>query len=79
VLQNIIGAPPRAARVNGGSSTEVIHPEDLVEDVDFGSLSLQAFAEGEGQETVPSEDVHSYSAQSIDECTFFPVLCDILF
>jgi hypothetical protein len=70
VLQNIIGAPPRRTRLNGGSSTEIIRPEEMVEDVNFEGLSLQAFADGQGQKPVPVGDVRSYSAQSIEECMF---------
>ncbi|KAF2430077.1 Sac2 family protein [Tothia fuscella] len=67
VLQTIIGAPPRGTKLNEGSNTEIIQPEDLVEDIDFGSLSLQAFAEEEERQIARSKDVHSYSAQSIEE------------
>jgi hypothetical protein len=73
VLQNIMGASPRRSIANGSSSTELMQPEELVEDVDFGGLSLQAFVDEKGPDPVRSVDVHSYSAHSIEECMSFPL------
>lgn len=46
-------------------------PFKIVEDIDFGGLSLEQFAE-KGDDSAESRivDVHSYSEQSIEECTF---------
>jgi hypothetical protein len=68
-----MGAPPRRTRANGESDIEPMQPEEVVEDIDFGGLSLQAFVNGEGQDPVRSVDVHSYSAHSIEECMSIPI------
>jgi hypothetical protein len=77
-----MGAPPRRLRANGGANTELIQPEEMVGDVNFGGLSLQAFVDEEEQDPVRSIDVHSYSAHSIEECMSMslPVLkcCELM-
>jgi hypothetical protein len=69
-------------QANGGASTELIQPEEMVQDVDFRGLSLQAFVDGEEQDPMRSIDVHSYSARSIEECMsiLLPILkcCELM-
>jgi hypothetical protein len=67
VLQSIFGAPPR--KQTAGNVHD--RPEELIEDVDFGSLSLQDFAEEkEARRSAQPADVHSYTVQSIEQCMF---------
>ena len=68
VLESIMGAPPRSlAATNGIASGSILgRPEEVDEDVDFGGLSLQAFA---AEAPAPISPVHTYSPQSVEECT----------
>jgi len=68
VLESIMGAPPRSlAATNGNASGNILgRPEEVDEDVDFGGLSLQAFA---AETPAPISSVHTYSPQSVEECT----------
>jgi hypothetical protein len=57
---------------NAADGQGEIRPEELCEDVDFGGLSLQAYAEESDRlGSARPTDVHSYTAQSIEECMFF--------
>jgi len=69
VLQNIIGAPPRKRRA---SKHELAHkkPTVVVEDIDFGGLSLQDFAEADQSKPMQPSRVNPYSVQSVEECMF---------
>jgi len=72
VLHNIIGSHVKKSRASEGKTREaevVEKPEEVVEDVDFGGLSLQAFAAEDDAGAPPLSDVHTYTAQSIEECT----------
>ncbi|QDS70648.1 hypothetical protein FKW77_000922 [Venturia effusa] len=64
VLESIFGAPSRrqvAGKENG-------RPVDLTEDVDFGNLSLEEFADAhEDRGSAQPSDVHSYTVQSIEQ------------
>lgn len=72
VLHNIIGSHVRKSKASDERITtlEVVEkPEDVVENIDFGDLSLQAFAAEGDAGAPPISDVHTYTAQSIEECT----------
>lgn len=44
-------------------------PVELAEEVDFGNLSLEEFAnEKEDRGSTQHSDVHSYTVQSIEQC-----------
>jgi hypothetical protein len=45
-------------------------PAVVEEDIDFGGLSLQEFAVEAPREHKRVPSVHTYSAQSVEECTF---------
>jgi vacuolar protein sorting-associated protein 52 len=70
VLQQIVGAPPKDQSPTNGQVDSVEKPPELVEDIDFGGLSLQAFAEKEQGSTRRKSAVHTQNTQSIEECTF---------
>ncbi|RMZ70097.1 Vps52 Sac2 family [Pyrenophora seminiperda CCB06] len=65
VLESIMGGPPRslAATDGGAAGTILARPDEVDEDIDFGGLSLQAFA----AEVKAPSSVHTYSAQSVEE------------
>jgi vacuolar protein sorting-associated protein 52 len=75
VLEAILGGPPRKT-VSGQEgvtkSVPAARPVELVGDIDFRGLSLQAFVEAESDTTQRISRVHTYSAQSVEECTFIP-------
>lgn len=74
VLQNIFGAPPRSS-VQDDNDYVVAKPEVLVEDIDFGGLSLHDFANAKDNISLlspMSPTVDIYSIQSIDECMSMP-------
>jgi hypothetical protein len=73
VLEAILGGPPRKpAAGKGDSAGDVSRPEELVEEIDFGGLSLQDFAAAEVDPIQPASPVHTYSTQSVEECTSSP-------
>lgn len=69
VLEQIMGGPPRkpVAVQAGGIGVLPDKPEELDTDIDFEGLSLQDFAAAEVHRPVTSL-VHTYSAQSVEEC-----------
>ncbi|KAF2257830.1 Sac2 family protein [Lojkania enalia] len=70
VLESILGGPPRRPiATKGDASAERVpkKPEDVVEEIDFGGLSLQDFAAVETPGIRRSSPVHTYSAQSVEE------------
>lgn len=75
VLETILGGPPRK-NVSGQEGVTkgvpAARPVELVGDIDFRGLSLQAFAEADSDATQRVSRVHTYSAQSVEECTFIP-------
>ena len=78
VLESILGAPLRTrATASAGVSEERSKPEEVVQDIDFGGLSLQQFVEAKAPTSQPSSPVHTRSAQTAEECTF--LLLSLLF
>jgi hypothetical protein len=78
VLEHIMGGPPRKPVVPKGDEFGAIpsKPDAVEVDIDFGDLSLQAFAAQAAAETRQSSTVHTYSAQSVEECTCLcPTFC----
>ena len=71
VLESIMGGPPRRlVTANGGMEGHTqAKPEEVEEDIDFGGLSLQDFVVESTRQRQPSTSVHTYSAQSVEECT----------
>ncbi|TLD38826.1 Apoptosis-inducing factor 1 [Venturia nashicola] len=64
VLQSIFGAPPRKQM----AGNEDGRPVELAEEVDFGGLSLEEFADKkEERGSTQSIDVHNYTVQSIEQ------------
>ena len=70
VLASIMGGLPRKP-LAGDATTRAIpqKPEEVVVDIDFGGLSLQDFAAQAPVAQRQSTLVHTYSAQSVEECT----------
>jgi hypothetical protein len=68
-----MGGPPRnGPATNGHGVGHVLEkPEQLDEDIDFQGLSLQDFVVDKPVERQPPTSVHTYSAQSVEECTCF--------
>jgi hypothetical protein len=57
----------------GDASTDMIQrPDEVVDDVDFGGLSLRDFAAADASGARQHSHVHAYSAQSVEECTSSP-------
>ncbi|KAF2870709.1 Sac2 family-domain-containing protein [Massariosphaeria phaeospora] len=70
VLEAIMGGLPRKpAAGKGGNTTGTLpeRPEEVVEDIDFGGLSLHDFAAADVPDMQQLSSVHTYSAQSVDE------------
>ena len=72
VLESIMGGPPRnSPATNGEDSTRISEKPGVVEEeIDFGDLSLHDFAAAKTAERQQSTSVHTYSAQSVEECMF---------
>ncbi|KAF1913030.1 Sac2 family-domain-containing protein [Ampelomyces quisqualis] len=68
VLASIMGGLPRKPLTASGDKSEVVaeKPEVVLEEIDFGGLSLQDFAEAPQEDMRPTT-VHTHSAQSIEE------------
>lgn len=70
VLETILGGPPRKTVSGQEDVTKGVpaaRPVELVGDIDFRGLSLQAFAEADIDVTQRVSRVHTYSAQSVEE------------
>ncbi|KAH5421623.1 hypothetical protein HBI47_133050 [Parastagonospora nodorum] len=69
VLANIMGGMPRKPLASSGEKDQGISkkPEVVVEEIDFGGLSLQDFAAEAPKQHQQPTSVHTYSAQSIEE------------
>ncbi|KAF2837222.1 Sac2 family protein [Patellaria atrata CBS 101060] len=69
VLEDIFGKPPRKGYQDDSSDkkVETEKPSELVEDIDFDGLSLEAFAERQDTQSRVTAIVHNYSAQSVEE------------
>jgi hypothetical protein len=80
VLESILGGPPRkpvTAKWNAETApTE--RPDEVVEQIDFGGLSLHEFAVADVADSRHSSSVHTYSAQSVEECMCFSILASVL-
>ncbi|KAK7539354.1 Sac2 family protein [Phyllosticta citribraziliensis] len=67
VLEDILRGPPKRALPDDQPEILVERPEEVVADIEFGDLSLQAFAQGEvGYPKRPSH-VHTRSTESVEE------------
>ncbi|KAF2089630.1 Vps52-domain-containing protein [Saccharata proteae CBS 121410] len=69
VLEDIVGAPPRkgaASQDDGQRYHPAEKPAEIITEIDFGGLSLQAFAEADN-ETQREPYVNTYSSESVDE------------
>jgi hypothetical protein len=73
VLEQIMGGPPRKPVVSRGDQFGAIpgKPDQVEVNIDFGELSLQDFVAQAAAEKRQSSPVHTYSAQSVEECTFY--------
>lgn len=70
VLDAIMGGPPRrSASPRGSTHDSHVKPEEVHGDIDFGGLSLHDFAAEEAVEQRQPTPVHTYSAQTVEECT----------
>ncbi|KIW08757.1 uncharacterized protein PV09_00695 [Verruconis gallopava] len=67
VLQAIVGKPLSTQADNGSTPDRAWRPDELVEDIDFGELSLEDFLKRDAVGTQQTIDVHSYTVQSIEE------------
>ena len=78
VLESIMGGPPRRyVATERHAADQQEKPEEVDADIDFGPLSLQAFAEEPVQQRqAPSVD--TYSAQSVEECTCFDTVSTLV-
>ena len=74
VLEQIMGGPPRKPVTSKGDRFGAIpsKPDELEVDIEFGELSLQAFVVQAAADTRQSSTVHTYSAQSVEECMCLP-------
>ena len=75
VLESILGGPPKKpVNTKGNASAEAVRkPNEIVDDIDFGGLSLEDFAAAEdAPQTRRTSHVHTYSAQSVEECMSVP-------
>ena len=80
VLETILGGPPRRpvggeAASSAGQAAE--KPEHVVDDIDFGGLSLQGFAERSSHEQEPRTPAHTYNAHSVEECIYRPTILSL--
>lgn len=75
VLANIMGGLPRKSLASNGKRDLALpqKPEVIVEEIDFGGLSLQDFAAEAPRQHQHNTSVHTYSAQSVEECTCSPL------
>jgi hypothetical protein len=75
VLASIMGGLPRKPLVSSGERDQTVpqKPEAVVEDIDFGGLSLQDFAAQAPLDHRRTTSVHTYSAQSVEECMCSPL------
>jgi len=60
-----MGKTSRKRRIDGSPVDR--KPSDIVEDIDFGSLSLEAFAAGDKDGAASQSIVQGYGAHSVDE------------
>ncbi|KAL6708025.1 Vacuolar protein sorting-associated protein 52 [Coniothyrium glycines] len=68
VLESMMGGPPRRPnRMSKDGIEAQERPQELVADIEFGDLSLQAFAAGVASEQPQDTSIDTYSAQSVEE------------
>jgi hypothetical protein len=70
VLASIMGGLPRKPLSGSGEKEQDIpqKPEVVVDEIDFGGLTLHDFAAQAPREQQQPTSVHTYSAQSVEEC-----------
>jgi hypothetical protein len=75
VLANIMGGLPRKPLASNGKRDQALpqKPEVVISEIDFGGLSLQDFAAEAPRQHHQNTPVHTYSAQSVEECTCSPL------
>ena len=70
VLESILGGPPRRPiKREGDVGTIPAKPDEVVQDIDFGGLSLHEFATAEAPRRRREDSVNTYREQSVEECT----------
>lgn len=76
VLESIMGGPSRKPIIANGGAKDAIpqKPHAVDSDIDFGELSLHDFVVEEAPEPRQYKPVHTYSAQSVEECTWSYVI-----
>ncbi|KAK7523338.1 Sac2 family protein [Phyllosticta citriasiana] len=67
VLEDILGGPPKRALPDDQPDSLVERPEEVVADIEFGDLSLRAFAQGDVDYPKRPSHVHTRSTESIEE------------
>ncbi|KAK8207067.1 Sac2 family protein [Phyllosticta capitalensis] len=67
VLEDLLGGPPKRALPDDQTESPQQRPEEVVADIEFGDLSLQAFAQGEVDHPKRPSHVHTRSTESIEE------------
>ncbi|EKG14106.1 Vps52/Sac2 [Macrophomina phaseolina MS6] len=67
VLENILGGPPKRTVPGHSGDLAVERPVDLVADIDFGGLSLDAFAALDGEQQQRIGPTHPRSNESVEE------------
>jgi hypothetical protein len=75
ILASIMGGLPRNPPANSGEREQTApqKPDAVVADIDFGGLSLQDFAAQAPPKHRRTTSVHTYSAQSVEECMCSPL------
>jgi hypothetical protein len=69
VLETILGGPPRKPPAEDAASSQgqyIAKPEEVVDDIDFGGLSLREFA-AHNHEQEKVSPAYTYTAQSVEE------------
>jgi hypothetical protein len=71
VLESIMGGLPRNSSATNGEEVARISgkPDEVEEDIEFGELSLHDFVAVKTAERQQPTSVHTYSTQSVEECT----------
>lgn len=73
VLEDILGGPPKRQlpeQNDESAGAAVERPSEIAENIDFGGLSLVAFANAECEPPRQPTGVQARSAESVEECTF---------
>ncbi|KAF2101871.1 Sac2 family protein [Rhizodiscina lignyota] len=67
VLHNILGAPPRKPRRVSEPEGHVSKPAEVIEDIDFGGVSLEAFAGDDRNGNSPAISSRAQPVQPVEE------------